>query len=303
MARVMPLLLTMKRWPVPDLDAVFSGTDYPIMEIPRDPAHMQRMYGPGQPIPPVFSPTANTVTHDLPWPDFSFFPPLGRCGKPCSSWLEKASSRLPRTAPPWACAGHPRAPPPQRGGVRPPHAPASAGRPRGAARLCRHVQVHAPAQDAALAAGAPRAPQARAQGGVGGQDRARRLHGQHEDLAQPAADLPPGARRRAAPAPAAPPRRPPRRPGARRPRRRAHSAPAPGARAFTGRTPRLSARAAAALLSPPQAEQMPELLFVNEVYIKTSPPSCFAINEPNVTKGGTLVKKCGLSFEEMCRCH
>ena len=44
MARVMPLLLTMKRWKVPDLDAVFSGTDYPIMEIPRDAAHMQRMY-------------------------------------------------------------------------------------------------------------------------------------------------------------------------------------------------------------------------------------------------------------------
>ena len=34
-----------------------------------------------------------------------------------------------------------------------------------------------------------------------------------------------------------------------------------------------------------QAERMPELLFVNEVYIKTSPPSCFDINEPNVTKG------------------
>ena len=30
---------------------------------------------------------------------------------------------------------------------------------------------------------------------------------------------------------------------------------------------------------------MPELLFVNEVYIKTSPPSCFDINEPNVTRG------------------
>ena len=39
----------------------------------------------------------------------------------------------------------------------------------------------------------------------------------------------------------------------------------------------------------------------NEVYIKTSPPSCFEINEPNVTKGGTLVKRCGLSFEEVCR--
>ena len=50
-----------------------------------------------------------------------------------------------------------------------------------------------------------------------------------------------------------------------------------------------------------QAEQHPELLFVNEVYIKESPPSCFAINEPNVTRGGVLVKRCGLSFEELCR--
>ena len=88
MARVMPLLLTMKRWPVPDLDAVFSGTDYPIMEIPRDAAHMQRMYGPGVPVPPLFSPTANSVSLDLPWPDFSFFPPLGRCGKRCQHPLK-----------------------------------------------------------------------------------------------------------------------------------------------------------------------------------------------------------------------
>ena len=78
MARVMPLLLAMKRHAVPDLDAVFSGTDYPIMEIPRDASHMARMYGAGQPIPPVFSPTANTISHDIPWPDFSFFPPVGR---------------------------------------------------------------------------------------------------------------------------------------------------------------------------------------------------------------------------------
>ena len=55
MARVMPLLLTMKRWPVPDLDAVFSGTDYPIMEVPRDAAHMKRLYGPQQAIPPLFA--------------------------------------------------------------------------------------------------------------------------------------------------------------------------------------------------------------------------------------------------------
>ena len=83
MARVMPLLLALKRFPVPDIDAVFSGTDYPIMEIPRDAAHMQRMYGKDNPIPPVFSPTANTFTHDIPWPDFSFFPPPSACGKPC----------------------------------------------------------------------------------------------------------------------------------------------------------------------------------------------------------------------------
>jgi len=88
MARVMPLLLTMKRHAVPDLDAVFSGTDYPIMEIPRDAAHMGRMYGQGQPIPPVFAPTANSVSHDIPWPDFSFFPPIGSCGARCSHPLK-----------------------------------------------------------------------------------------------------------------------------------------------------------------------------------------------------------------------
>ena len=37
------------------------------------------------------------------------------------------------------------------------------------------------------------------------------------------------------------------------------------------------------------------------MYIKTSPPSCFDIKEPNVTKGGTLVKRCGLRLEEVCR--
>ena len=41
-----------------------------------------------------------------------------------------------------------------------------------------------------------------------------------------------------------------------------------------------------------QAQHHPELLFVNEVYIKTSPPSCFDIGEPNVTRGGVLVKRC-----------
>jgi hypothetical protein len=82
MARIMPLLLAMKRFPVPNVDVVFSGTDYPIIELPRDAAHMQRMYGPGQPIPPLFSPTANSVSLDLPWPDFSFVPPLSAPGMP-----------------------------------------------------------------------------------------------------------------------------------------------------------------------------------------------------------------------------
>jgi len=46
-------------------------------------------------------------------------------------------------------------------------------------------------------------------------------------------------------------------------------------------------------------EHLPELFFVNEVYIKTNPPSCFEINEPNVTQGGVLSKRCGLSFPEV----
>ena len=82
MARVLPLLETLKRWPVPDFDAVFQGTDYPLGELPRDPAHMERMYGPGKGIPPMFSPTATTVHLDIPWPDFAFWPPRGRNGVP-----------------------------------------------------------------------------------------------------------------------------------------------------------------------------------------------------------------------------
>lgn len=183
-ARIMPLLLAMKRFPVPDIDAVFSGTDYPIMDIPRDAAHMARMYGPGQPIPPVFSPTANTVSHDIPWPDFSFFPPLPnpKCGKACNHPLK---------TPRWQVA---------------------------------HKEL--------LALG-------------------RKLRFDEKiDRA-----------------------------------------------VFTGNMKTSPNRR----YIFNQAEQHPELLFVNEVYIKESPPSCFAINEPNVTRGGVLVKKCGLSFEELCR--
>lgn len=114
MARVMPLLLTLQRFKLPDLDAVFSGTDYPIMEVPRDAAHMHRMYGPGQPIPPLFSPTANSITLDLPWPDFSFFPPRGRCGKGCihplktPRWQEAHPNLLQLGKQVRRCAGAPR---------------------------------------------------------------------------------------------------------------------------------------------------------------------------------------------------
>ena len=184
MARIMPLLLAMKRFPVPDIDAVFSGTDYPIMEIPRDAAHMQRMYGPGLGIPPVFSPTANSVTLDIPWPDFSFFPPLSdpKCGKQCIHPLK---------TPRWQLA---------------------------------HPQL--------LALG-------------------RKLNFDEKiDRA-----------------------------------------------VFTGNMKTSPNRR----YIFNQAQIHPELLFVNEVYIKESPPSCFAINEPNVTRGGVLVKRCGLSFEELCR--
>jgi len=187
MARIMPLLLTMLRWPVPDFDALFSGTDYPIMEIPRDAAHMARMYGSGQPIPPLFSPTAGTHTLDLPWPDFSFFPPLGKCpmdptGKTCTHPLK---------TPRWQKA---------------------------------HPEL--------LAMGRK----------VRWEDKISRA-------------------------------------------------------VFTGNMKTSPNRQKIFQ----QGQHHPELLFVNEVYIKTSPPSCFDIGEPNVTNGGTLVKKCGLSFEEMCK--
>jgi len=180
----MPLLLAMKHFAVPNLDAVFSGTDYPIMELPRDAAHMQRMYGPGQPIPPVFSPTANSVSLDLPWPDFSFFPPLPNpsCGKRCQHPLK---------TPRWQLA-HPEL-----------------------LALGRKLKFSEKIDRAVFTGNMKTSPNRRT--------------------------------------------------------------------IFN------------------QAEHMPELLFVNEVYIKESPPSCFAINEPNVTKGGVLIKRCGLSFEELCR--
>jgi len=182
MARIMPLLLTMKRFKVPDLDAVFSGTDYPIIDLPRDADHMKRMYGPGQPLPPLFSPTANTVSLDLPWPDFSFFPPLGRCGKPCTHPLK---------TPRWQLA-HPQL-----------------------LALGRKIKFSDRIDRAVFTGNMKTSP-----------NRQTIFH---------------------------------------------------------------------------QAQRHPELLFVNEVYIKTSPPSCFEIGEPNVTQGGVLVKRCGLSFEELCR--
>ena len=182
MARIMPILLTLKEHKLPDIDAVFSGTDYPIMEIPRAAAHMKRMYGRNQPIPPIFAPTANSATHDIPWPDFSFFPPRSRCGKNCIHPLK---------TPRWQSA--------------------------------------------------------------------------HPDLLQFGRKLKWDEKIS-----------------------RAH---------FTGNMKTSPNRRAIYN----QAEQHPELLFVNEVYIKTSPPNCFEINEPNVTQGGVLANKCGLNFENMCR--
>ncbi len=179
MARVMPILETLRRWPVPDLDAVFQGTDYPLGELPRDAAHMERMYGSGQHIPPMFSPTATSVHLDIPWPDFAFFPPRGRDGIP-----------------------HPLKTP-------------------------RWVE----AQPALLA-------------------QAREIRWEDK--------LPLAV--------------------------------------FTG-----NMMGALRQRMYKDAERHPELMFVNEVFIKTSPPSCFEIGAPEPTKGGVLSKKCGLSFKELCR--
>ncbi len=182
MARIMPILLTMKRHHLPDLDAVFSGTDYPIMEVPRDAAHMKRLYGPKQAIPPLFAPTANTVSYDIPWPDFSFFPPLGACGKQCVHPLK---------TPRWQLA---------------------------------HPQLLALGQK------------------IKWEEKLDRAH-------------------------------------------------------FTGNMKTSPNRRQIYN----QAEHHPDLFFVNEVYIKTSPPNCFEINEPNVTQGGVLANRCSLNFEDMCR--
>ena len=76
------LLETMRRRrDLPDIDAVFNEGDYPIVLLPNDGAHAQRLYGRegmsnGQKPPPLFSPTTNVATtRDLPFPDFSFSPP------------------------------------------------------------------------------------------------------------------------------------------------------------------------------------------------------------------------------------
>jgi len=67
---------------LPDLDAVFNEGDYPVVQIPKDGAHQQRLYGRGSngmKPPPMFSPTQSEMTYDIPFPDFSFSPP-GRQG-------------------------------------------------------------------------------------------------------------------------------------------------------------------------------------------------------------------------------
>lgn len=73
------LLETMRRHrDLPDVDIVFNEGDYPIVQIPKDGAHQQRLYGRGSngmKPPPVFSPTQSETTMDIPFPDFSFSPP------------------------------------------------------------------------------------------------------------------------------------------------------------------------------------------------------------------------------------
>ena len=78
MARVLPLLTTLRAYgrAIPDFDAVFHGTDYPIVEVPQGWRHAKRLYDDGRP-PILFSPTTSSRHLDLPWPDFSFFPPRG----------------------------------------------------------------------------------------------------------------------------------------------------------------------------------------------------------------------------------
>ena len=73
------LLETMRRHrDLPNVDIVYNEGDYPIVQIPKDGAHQQRLYGRGtngMKPPPVFSPTQSENTKDIPFPDFSFSPP------------------------------------------------------------------------------------------------------------------------------------------------------------------------------------------------------------------------------------
>lgn len=68
MARVLPLLLVLRHHgsTIPDFEAIFHGGDYPIASIDKPPSVL-------------FSPTTSQRHRDVPWPDFSFFPPIGRC--------------------------------------------------------------------------------------------------------------------------------------------------------------------------------------------------------------------------------
>eukprot|EP00854_Cymbomonas_tetramitiformis_P016657 gene16657-19789_t len=68
-SRVQMLVEVLRRHKVPDLEAVFNSGDYPVMLVPRNPKHMTDLYDDLKP-PPIFSPTANIISFDLPWPDF-----------------------------------------------------------------------------------------------------------------------------------------------------------------------------------------------------------------------------------------
>ena len=125
------LLETMRRRrDLPDIDAVFNEGDYPIVLLPNDGAHAQRLYGRegmsnGQKPPPLFSPTTNVATtRDLPFPDFSFSPPGVKGGDRLSTtrWsvahgrLMEAGAKIPfeKKMPLAAFTGNTQAEPRQR---------------------------------------------------------------------------------------------------------------------------------------------------------------------------------------------
>lgn len=211
----------------------------------------------------VFSPTANTVSHDIPWPDFSFFPPLASCGKPCTHPLK---------TPRWQIA-HPSL-----------------------LALGRKLAFDEKIDRAVFTGNMKTSPNRRY---------IFNLAQHHPELlfvnevwARPAC-RPPAACDKLAHGQAsrATLRRGPLSCAPQEVALAPKQAPAP-TQCWRARSFHRWRRTLAQVLTacaPVTDASFPQ------VYIKESPPSCFAINEPNVTRGGVLVKRCGLSFEELCR--